>query len=91
MTKTKEQEIAFVKEYMIGSSDFRNCYIDYNKSDKDFITTIDELLDYCFNSEFDPYLDECYLDMCWLKDNETGLIYNVDDMWECYKLDLMEE
>jgi hypothetical protein len=32
----------------------------------------------CFNSEFNPYLDKEYLDMCWLK--VDGLIINLDDI-----------
>lgn len=77
-------EIEFVKKHLMNDPEMYNAYRIYNNCDDSFEESIDALLDYCFYSEFNPYLDEKYLDCCWLCDESTGLIYNLDDMFEVY-------
>lgn len=87
----KKNEIEFVKNFLMKNKDFQKCYIEHNKIDYlTFEGSIDYLLDYVFYSDFNPYLDKCYLDMCWLKDETSGLIYNIDDMYDYYRDSLKE-
>ena len=87
----KKHEIEFVKKYFMSDDSMINTYEMYNQSDMKYEETIDALLDYCFYSDFDPHLDDKYLDYGWLCDETTGLIYNLDDMYEVYVNDLKGE
>lgn len=79
-------EIDFVKKNILKDDffGFKKAYIESGVESVSFLDTIDELLDYCFYSEFNPYLDKCYLDYAYLRNSKTGLIYNIDDMFDVY-------
>lgn len=80
-------EEQFLYDFIIKDADFKAIYS--KKEHKDtFERTIEELVLYCMNSEFNPYLDVEYLDVAWLRDNKTGKIYNLDDIYEVYKSDM---
>lgn len=83
-------EIDFVKKFMLEDENMKWAYDEYNKSEYSFSDTIDQLLEYCFYSYFNPYLDKKYLDYAWLCDNNTGKIYNLDDMYDVYIDNLKE-
>ena len=83
-------EIDFVKEFLLEDENMKWAYGEYDKSEYSFSDTIDQLLDYCFYSDFNPYLDKKYLDYTWLCDNNTGKIYNLDDIYEVYIDNLKE-
>lgn len=80
------KEIKFVYNYLLNDVDFKKCYDTYckNKNKYTYEDTLKDLLDYCFYSEFNPYLDEKYLDYTWLYSKEFNKIYNMDDIYEVY-------
>ena len=82
-----------LKNYILNDKDFKKVYNERLKDYKKLtmIDTVDDLIDYIFNSEFNPYLDEAYIDYSYLKDNTTGVIYNLDDIFEEYQNQLKGE
>lgn len=84
------REYNFLYEFLIHDKDFQKEFTRYNLKIS-YIDTIKNLLDYILNSEFNPCLDKEYLDITWLRDNNTNKIYNLDDIFEVYCDDLQEQ
>lgn len=83
-----EDEIKFVKAKILD-----NDYFGFKKMFDEFdfdgdIKYEDELnytLGYCLHDGFfNPYLDKEYIDCAWVKNKETGLIYNIDDIYDVF-------
>lgn len=50
-----------------------------------FDEVLDRTLNYClYDGYFNPYLNEKYLDYSWTCNEKTGLIYNMDDIFDVY-------
>jgi hypothetical protein len=79
----KEYNMEFLKKFLMDDKDFKRVY-ESNESGMSYEESIDILIDDCFNSEFNPYLDKKYLDITWLCDDKNGIIYNLDDIYENY-------
>lgn len=89
----RDSEISFVKKKLLEQKDFfgfKDCYNRFNIKSATFEDTINDVLDYCFYSEFNPYLDKEYLDYMWLRNDKNGLIYNIDDMFDVYYHNLVD-
>lgn len=83
-----EKEIEFLKN-KINENDFfrfKKTFDEFNFDDS--IKYDDELrhtLEYClYDGYFNPYYDKEYLDCMWCKNRDTGLIYNIDDMFDVF-------
>lgn len=83
------KEEQFLYDHLIKDTEFRAIY-DQKTRETSFEETIKECVLYCMNSDFNPYLEVEYLDVSWLRDNTTGKIYNLDDIYEVYKSDMEE-
>lgn len=84
-----ESDKKIVKKIILKDNDFIECY-KKSKTKKSFESVIDELIEYCFYSEFNPYLEKKYLDYSWLENKENGHIVNMDDIYDVFK-EILEE
>lgn len=82
-------ELEFIK-FALNDDDFKDTYIKYKHNLTGFEELIKDVASYCFNDDnFNPYLNEEYLDCCYLKvDNK---IINLDDIYEVFKEYLLED
>jgi hypothetical protein len=55
-----------------------------------FREALESTIDYCFNSDFKPFLDKPYLDIAWLKFKDMKKWINLDDIHECFYADVNE-
>lgn len=83
-----EQERAYLKS-IITDGDYFGFVKDFDKRGFDenikFEDVLDRTLDYClYDGYFNPYLDKEYLDIAWAKNADTGLIYNMDDIFDIF-------
>ena len=84
-----KQELKFIK-FALNDDDFKDTYLKYKHNLTGFEELIKDVANYCFNDDyFNPYLNEEYLDYCYLKvDNK---IINLDDIYEVFKGYLLED
>lgn len=67
---------------------FQKVYIEKFGNLDGFREALENTIEYCFNSEFNPFLDKPYLDICWLKFKDMKQYINLDDIWECFFHDI---
>lgn len=54
-----------------------------NGTQEHFENVLRDCLEYCFNSEFDPFLDKKYIDCAWLQIEDK--IINIDDIYDDFR------
>lgn len=96
-----EKEIEFLKDKINGNDffGFKKTFDEFEFDNIKFDDVLDDTLNYClYDGYFNPYYDKEYIDCMWCKNRDTGLIYNIDDMFDvfyeklnCIKNDLESE
>lgn len=83
-----EDEIKFVKSKILDNDyfGFKKMFDEFNfDSDVKYEDELNYTLEYCLHDGFfNPYLDKEYIDCAWVKNRKTGLIYNIDDMYDVF-------
>lgn len=84
-----EKERLFLESKINSDNDFFGFIKAFNKRGFDenikFKDVLDRTLDYClYDGYFNPYYDKEYIDVMYAKNHETGLIYNMDDIFDIY-------
>jgi len=81
-----------VYDYIINyTDDFEDYYNENLPLPKPFIEYVKETTEYCFNSEFNPFLDYKYMDIDWLKLDGYKKIINLDDIFEYFAMCIDED
>ena len=83
-----EKEIEFLKD-KINENDFfrfKKTFDEFKFDDSiKYDDILDDTLNYClYDGYFNPYYDKEYIDCMWCKNRDTGLIYNIDDMFDIF-------
>lgn len=81
-----------VYDYIINyTDDFEDYYNENLPLPKKFIDYVKETTEYCFNSEFNPFLDYEYMDIDWVKFRGYKKIVNLDDIFEYFASCIKED
>ena len=83
-----EKEFNFVYNRLLQDDffGFKKCFDDFKFDDKvKYEDVLYDTIEYClYDGFFNPYYDKKYLDVAYLVNEETGLIYNIDDMYDVF-------
>ena len=83
-----ENEIEFLTE-RINDNDFfgfKKTFDEFNfDNNVCYENELKNTLNYClYDGYFNPYYSEEYLDVAYIKNKNTGLIYNIDDIYDVF-------
>lgn len=85
-------EREFLKKHLMKDDEFKKVFDDNMQlCGVSYEYTIDNLLDDLEMCEVDITLEVEYLDICWLRNNESGVIYNLDEIYMWYKNNCEED
>ena len=83
-----EKEVEYLKRTFTDETDYFGFIKEFKRHDLKDVTlddVLDRTLNYClYDGYFNPYYDKEYIDCMWVKNRDTGLIYNVDDMFDIF-------
>lgn len=71
-------------EHCLEDEDFQKVYIERFGNLDGFREALENTIEYCFSSEFNPFLDKPYKDVYWLKFKDMKQYINLDNIWECF-------
>lgn len=78
-------------KHCLDDDEFKKVYIKKHGNLKGFKETLENTIEFCFNDAyFDPFLDKPYLDYTWLKFKNLKKYINLDDIYDCFYLDVNE-
>lgn len=78
-------------KHCLNDDEFKKVYLKKYGNLDGFEEALKNTLEYCFNDAyFNPFLEKPYLDICWLKFKNLNKYINLDDIYECFYLDVNE-
>lgn len=77
-------------KHCLNDKDFQLEYMMKHGNLNCFEVDLENTISYCFNSDFNPFLDEPYQDVSWLKIKGLKKLVNLDDIFDCWQQDLWD-
>ena len=62
---------------------WKDYYKTHHKGNKKYSQIVKDLINYVFDSDYNPYLERRYIDISWLEVAD-GVYLNLDNIWEMY-------